>query len=252
MARTPVLVGGLHPVRAILERSPERARRLMLQQERRDTAVAEVEDLARAAGIGVERVVQKKLDQLLDVPHQGVILECLPTPVLGEADLERIVGGQGVDLLLLLLDGVTDPRNLGACLRVADAAGAHAVVVPKDRSAGPGPAVSKSAAGAAEVLPLVQVTNLARCMQMLKKNGVWLTGTADSAPVSLFGADLSGPRAIVMGSEDRGMRRLVSEQCDELVHIPMAGSVSSLNVSVAAGVCLFECVRQRASGVAAH
>ncbi len=245
MTRGAVLLGGLHPVRAVLQRSPERVRRLMLERERDDAVLREIDALARAQGIAIERVAQKKLDAIVDVPHQGVIAECIPAPVLCEADLLELVARRGDKLLLLVLDGVTDPRNLGACLRVADAAGVHAVVLPKDRSAGPGPVVSKAAAGAAEVIPLVQVTNLVRCLQSIKKEGVWVTGTAEDAPQAVFSAKLTGARAIVMGSEDRGMRRLVKEQCDELVFIPMAGSVASLNVSVAAGICLFECVRQR-------
>ncbi len=250
MARKTVLLAGLHPVRAQLARSPERVLRVLLQAERRDDAMQEIETTARTLGIAVEHVAQRKLDAMLEIPHQGVVAECLQAPPLGEKELFDLLPSVGVDPLLLLLDGVTDPRNLGACLRVADAAGAHAVVVPKDRSAAAGPVVSKAAAGAAEVLPLVQVTNLVRCMQQLKQVGIWITGTSDAAPLSLYQAGLEGPRAIVLGSEGTGMRRLVAEQCDELVSIPMAGSVSSLNVSVAAGVVLFECVRRRSD--AAH
>ena len=247
MARRTVLLGGLHPVRALLARAPERILRLQLQRERRDDALRALEEDARAAGIAIERVAQKKLDAMLEIPHQGVIAECLQAAPLGEQDLFGLLDAVAGDPLVLLLDGVTDPRNLGACLRVADAAGVHAVVVPKDHAAGLGPVVSKAAAGAAETIPLVQVTNLVRCMQQLKQAGIWITGTSDAAQNSLYGAQLDGPRANVLGSEGRGMRRLVREQCDELVSIPMAGSVSSLNVSVAAGVVLFECVRRRSA-----
>ncbi len=245
MARPTVLLGGLHTVRALLARAPERVLRLFVQQERRDATMREIESQARSVGIAVESVTQKKLDALLDVPHQGVIAECLQAALRTETDLHELLDELPGDPLLLLLDGVTDPRNLGACLRVADAAGVHAVVVPKDRAAGLGPVVSKAAAGAAEVMPVVQVTNLVRCMQQVQERGVWITGTSDTAAVPLYQAALDGPRAIVLGSEGKGMRRLVSEQCDERVSIPMAGSVSSLNVSVAAGVVLYECVRRR-------
>jgi len=147
--------------------------------------------------------------------------------------------------LFLVLDGVTDPHNLGACLRTADAAGVAAVIAPKDKSAPLNATVAKVACGAAEVVPYIQVTNLARTLQLLKQHGIWITGTAGEADQSVYQADLTGPQAIVMGAEGKGMRRLTREQCDQLVNIPMAGEVSSLNVSVATGVCLFEVVRQQ-------
>ncbi|HET7772700.1 MAG TPA: 23S rRNA (guanosine(2251)-2'-O)-methyltransferase RlmB, partial [Burkholderiaceae bacterium] len=149
--------------------------------------------------------------------------------------------------LLLLLDGVTDPHNLGACLRVADGAGAHAVVAPRDRSCGINATVSKVASGAADTVPYFAVTNLARTMEELKERNIWITGTSDAAKTTLYDADLRGATALVLGAEGEGMRRLTGERCDQLVSIPMAGSVESLNVSVAAGVCLFEAVRQRRS-----
>lgn len=164
-----------------------------------------------------------------------------------EGDLKEILAGTAVPLLLIL-DQVTDPHNLGACLRTADAAGAHAVIAPKDHSATLTDTVRHIACGAAESVPYIQVTNLARTMEQLKEAGVWLTGTADEAEKSLYDLDLTGPSGIVMGAEGGGMRRLTGEKCDFLVRIPMLGKVPCLNVSVAAGVCLFEAVRQRAAG----
>jgi len=162
-----------------------------------------------------------------------------------EDDLYDIVGGLDTPALILVLDSIQDPHNLGACLRTADAAGAHAVVVPKDRAAGLTATVRQVASGAAENIPLVQVTNLARTIDQLKQAGLWIVGTSDSAGQSIYEIDMVGPTALVMGSEGKGLRRLVAEKCDFLAKIPMLGSVECLNVSVAAGVCLFEAVRQR-------
>ncbi len=190
--------------------------------------------------------------------HQGVVAETLNLPVHGdasrpnlwqEADLLRAVEEKAGPVLILVLDGVTDPHNLGACLRSADAAGVDAVVVPKDKSADLTPVSRKVACGAAEVVPFVRVTNLARTLQALKERGVWLFGTAGEAEKSIYDSDLTLSMALVMGAEGNGLRRLTREQCDYLVRLPMAGSVSSLNVSVATGICLFEAVRQR---LAAH
>jgi 23S rRNA (guanosine2251-2'-O)-methyltransferase len=186
--------------------------------------------------------------------HQGVVAEAFNIPVSGdmnqsnlwqEQDLLRVVDNKEGPLLLLVLDGVTDPHNLGACLRSADAAGVDAVVVPKDKSADLTPTVRKVACGAAEVVPFVRVTNISRTLQALQERGVWLYGTAGESEKSIYDSDLSGSIALVMGAEGSGLRRLTREQCDFLVNLPMAGSVSSLNVSVATGICLFEIVRQR-------
>ena len=175
-----------------------------------------------------------------------MIVELAPRAGDPETQLEEALEAIGdAPPLLLVLDGVTDPHNLGACLRSADAAGVAAVIVPRDRAAGLTPVVRKVAAGAAETVPLVQVVNLARTLRELKERGVWLVGTSDDAARTLYDVDLSGPTALVLGSEGEGMRRLTREACDELVSIPMAGAVESLNVSVAAGVALFEAVRQR-------
>ncbi|MEW6412899.1 MAG: 23S rRNA (guanosine(2251)-2'-O)-methyltransferase RlmB [Candidatus Zixiibacteriota bacterium] len=162
-----------------------------------------------------------------------------------EDDLIEIIGGSGGPALILILDTVQDPHNLGACLRTADAAGAHAVVAPKDRSVGLTDTVRRIASGAAESIPFVQVTNLARTMETVKAAGLWIVGTSDAADKTVFEMDMTGPVAIVMGSEGTGLRRLTEEHCDFMAKIPMSGSVECLNVSVAAGVCLFEAVRQR-------
>jgi len=180
--------------------------------------------------------------------HQGVVAEVEPRAGDPETQLEEALEAAAGPPLLLVLDGVQDPHNLGACLRSADAAGVAAVIVPRDRAAGLTPVVRKVAAGAAESVPLVAVINLARTLRQLKERGVWLVGTDDAAGRSLFEADLTGPVALVMGSEGEGLRRLTRDCCDQLVSIPMAGAVESLNVSVAAGVALFEAVRQRAAG----
>ena len=177
--------------------------------------------------------------------HQGVAAFCTPGKLPDENFLYELIASLDTAPLLLVLDGITDPHNLGACLRTAEAAGVNAVITPKDRSAGITPVVRKVACGAADIVPLIPVTNLARCLKKLQELGVWLTGTSDKANTSLFEHDLTGPLALVMGAEGDGMRRLTTEACDSLVFIPMAGEISSLNVSVATGVCLFEACRQR-------
>ena len=164
--------------------------------------------------------------------------------MLDEADLDAVLNKQS-EPFLLVLDGVTDPHNIGACLRTADAAGVHAVIVPKDKSAGLTATARKVACGAAESVPLIQVTNLSRTLKHLQDKGVWVIGTAGEAEQLIYQVDLKGPTALVMGAEGKGMRRLTREHCDQLVKLPMAGAVSSLNVSVATGVCLYEIVRQR-------
>jgi 23S rRNA (guanosine2251-2'-O)-methyltransferase len=184
-------------------------------------------------------------DKARGANHQGIMARVKSAKQLNENDLDAIVASQEQPLLLIL-DGVTDPHNLGACLRNADAAGVAAVIVPKDKSAPMTATVSKVACGAAETVPLVRVTNLARTMRALQEQGVWIAGTAGEATHDIYQAKLTGPLAIVMGAEGDGMRRLTRETCDDLIKIPMAGSVSSLNVSVASGICLFEAVRQRA------
>ena len=237
---------GLHSVRMLIERHPERVRRVLLVGGRDAGRVAELRALASKAGVAVENADAAQLDRLAEGErHQGVVAELNPRSGDPETQLEQALEAAGTAPLLLVLDGVTDPHNLGACLRSADAAGVDAVIAPRDRAAGLTPVARKVAAGAAETLPFVQVVNLARTLRELKERGIWLVGTTGDADKSLYDLDLRGPIAIVMGSEGEGMRRLTRECCDELVRIPMAGAVESLNVSVAAGICLYEARRQR-------
>ena len=241
-------VFGLHAVAALLEHEPGRVTRLWVLASRKDARLNRLVDLARKRGVPINESTRVELDSLAEgARHQGVVAayagESAP---LGEADLERLLDAvQEGPALVLVLDGVQDPHNLGACLRTADAAGAHAVVAPRDQAVGLTPAVLKVASGAAESVPFVQVTNLARTLRALKDRGLKVVGAAGEAEQSVFAADLSGPLALVMGGEGGGLRRLTREQCDALVRIPMAGAVESLNVSVAAAVCLYEVVRQR-------
>lgn len=249
MSQTDIF--GLHAVTSLLNRNPGRVRRLLVQQGRGDERLQSVLDKAEAQGIKVIEEPRQQLDQRAGGGrHQGVIAECEPLKALNEKALGPLLDFAGDAPLILVLDGVTDPHNLGACLRTADAAGATVVIAPKDKSAPLNATVAKVACGAAEVVPYVQVTNLARTLQSLQERGIWITGTAGEADGSLYEVDLAGPQALVMGAEGKGMRRLTRENCDQLISIPMAGEVSSLNVSVATGVCLFEMVRQRQLKVA--
>ena len=243
-------VGGLHAVRAALEQ-PDAVERVWVDRARRDARVRGLLGQARAAGVAVERVARGELDTLLPgVNHQGVVALCRGVTAGDESALRTLLSGRECPLLLVL-DGVTDPHNLGACLRTADAAGVDAVIAPRDRAAGLGATARKVAAGAAEHVPFFQVTNLARTLAWLAEAGVWCIGLAGEGDAPLHAADLRGPLALVLGSEGRGLRRLTRERCDRLVQIPMHGHVGSLNVSVAAGVALFEAVRQRTAGVEA-
>lgn len=239
------LVFGWHAVSAVLGRSPERVRRVWLQTGRDDARMQQLVVEIERRGIECEWVSRRDLDEKVNGAHQGVVAEVEPLKEWGEGDLEDWLQRGDVTPFLLILDGVTDPHNLGACLRTADAAGVHAVIVPKDKSAPLNPAARKVACGAAETVPLVRVTNLARCLRTLKDAGVWLVGTAGEVDATLYDLDLKGPLALVMGAEGKGMRRLTREHCDHLAQIPMQGTVDSLNVSVATGVCLYEAVRQR-------
>lgn len=237
---------GLHAVQALIKSAPQRIRKLALLSGRDDQKLQKIVAFAEREGIAVERWTRAKLDKLVDGEnHQGVVAECECGELHDEAFLFRLLAGLSEPAFLLVLDGVTDPHNLGACLRSAEAAGVHAVIVPKDNSASLTGVARKVACGAAEVLPLVPVTNLARCLKKLQEAGIWLQGAAGEAAVELYQADLRGPLAVVMGAEGEGLRRLTRECCDGLISIPMAGTVSSLNVSVATGICLFEAVRQR-------
>jgi 23S rRNA (guanosine2251-2'-O)-methyltransferase len=217
-----------------------------IADECRNPRAQELAGRAREAGIQVVTESRAVLDRRSeDQRHQDIIAEFEANNIGTEKDLGRVLDEIEGTPLVLVLDGVQDPHNLGACLRTAEAAGVNLVILPKDGSAGLTPVARRSASGAAEVLPVLFVTNLARVLRQLKDRGIWLAGTTDSASASLYETDLSGPLGLVMGSEGKGMRRLTSELCDYRIRIPMQGSVSSLNVSVATAVCLYEIIRQR-------
>jgi 23S rRNA (guanosine2251-2'-O)-methyltransferase len=240
------LVAGIHAVRAALKFGPDGVGELWLDRSRRDRRLAELTELARSSGIRVRQASTEELDRAAEgANHQGAVAWVRAPAARPARDLETLLDALEGPPLLLLLDEVQDPHNLGACLRTADAAGVHAVIAPKDNSAGLTPTVCKVASGAAETVPYCQVTNLARTMDRLKERGIWLIGTAGEAETELFGADLTGPLGLVMGGEGAGLRRLTRERCDSLVRLPMLGQVESLNVSVAAGVSLYEALRQR-------
>ncbi|WP_084671143.1 23S rRNA (guanosine(2251)-2'-O)-methyltransferase RlmB [Modicisalibacter ilicicola] len=237
----------MHAVEALFERG-DPPRELWVQEGRAEVRLNALVEQARRAGTRLLGQPREALDEIAQSgAHQGVIAFCAPLVAQSEEALMLRLNGWPHEAppLLLILDGVTDVHNLGACLRSADAAGAHGVILPKDKTAPLNATVRKVASGAAESVPVYQVTNLARAMARLKEAGVWLSGTAGEAEASLFEVDLTGPCALVMGAEGKGLRRLTREACDTLIKLPMAGSVSSLNVSVAAGICLYEAVRQR-------
>jgi 23S rRNA (guanosine2251-2'-O)-methyltransferase len=240
-------VFGIHAVTTLLNRDPERVKRLFIVQGRVDPKVEKILTLANQTGVHVESISKHRLDERVDGVHQGVLAEAKPLPTLGDKELFKLLDEGEQIPLLLVLDGVTDPHNLGACLRTADAAGVAAVIAPRDKSAPLNATVMKVACGAADAVPYFQVTNLSRTLNQLQERGIWVVGTAGEAQGSIYQTDLTGPLALVMGAEGKGMRRLTREQCDLLINIPMAGEVSSLNVSVATGVTLFEIVRQRSN-----
>lgn len=238
---------GVHAVRALLDRG-EAPRELWIQEGDAATRLSELIECARSRGARVVAQSREVLDGLSQgAAHQGIVAFCPPLAAEGEESLWLKLGAwpREEPPLLLILDGVTDVHNFGACLRSADAAGVHGVIVPKDKAAPLNATVRKVACGAAETVPVYQVTNLARAMARLKQLGVWITGTAGEAEASVYDGDYTGPCALAMGAEGKGLRRLTREACDGLVKLPMAGEVSSLNVSVATGICLFEAVRQR-------
>ena len=240
------LLVGIHSVEAALDRAPQDVREILVAEESRNPRVRELEQRARRLGVRVLADSRAALDRRsAGERHQDIVAEFTANNLLVERDLDRVLETLPEPPLILVLDEVQDPHNLGACLRTADAAGVGLVILTKDRSAGLTPAVRRAASGAAEVLPILVATNLARVLKQLKERGVWLAGTADRAERSLYETDLAGPLALVMGGEGKGMRRLTAELCDYIVRIPMQGSVGSLNVSVATAVCLFEIVRQR-------
>lgn len=245
------VVIGIHAVSELLTQRASSVRRLLIQTGRDDKRIASIKELAAGSDITVEELSKDAFERDFDGVHQGVAaIAQFESRGLGEKALFDLLQGLDHPPFLLVLDGVTDPHNLGACLRSADAAGVDAVIIPKDKSVGMNATVRKVACGAAETVNLVTVTNLARCLDKLKEQGIWLVGATDQAESSLYEQDLAGAIALVMGSEGSGLRRLTQESCDFLVSIPMAGALSSLNVSVATGVCLYEARRQRLSGVA--
>lgn len=241
-------VYGLHAVHALLRRAGVPVLRAWVQDGRGDARVTELIDLLEARGVRIERVPRRELDRMVDgARHQGIAVEVRGAEMRGERELEDYLTELPAPAFLLVLDGVTDPHNLGACLRSADAAGVQAVILPKDRSVGFTPAVRKVACGAADSLPVFSVTNLARALRTLQDAGIWIYGAAGEAEQTLYDIDFTGSVALVLGAEGGGLRRLTREHCDGLVKIPMAGMVESLNVSVATAVLLYEVVRQRHS-----
>ncbi|NLY27756.1 MAG: 23S rRNA (guanosine(2251)-2'-O)-methyltransferase RlmB [Alcaligenaceae bacterium] len=244
------VLAGFHAVTARLRHAPDSVKELYIEASRRDKRVQSLVQLAEKARVRVLPVPADRLDGLArGTRHQGVV--ALAQPVVLAIDIDQVLDeleDRNEPALLLVLDGVTDPHNLGACLRTADAAGVHAVIAPRDKAVGLNSTVQRVACGAAETVPYIMVTNLARTLRHLKERDVWLVGTDDQATASLHQIDGRRAMAWVMGAEGEGMRRLTRETCDELVHIPMCGSVESLNVSVASAVCLYETVRQRQQG----
>lgn len=240
-------VYGFHSIESILKNEPERVLEVWLLAGRHDKRLQAVLELMSLHGIRHKILKREKLDELAgNTRHQGIVADCRAAASRNENFLSQLLDSLDVPPLLLVLDGVQDPHNLGACLRTADAVGVHALIVPKDNAATLNGTVRKVASGAAETTPFITVTNLARCLRNLKERGIWLIGTDGEATINLYQQDMTGPMAIVMGAEGKGLRRLTRELCDHLVSIPIPGNVESLNVSVATGVCLYEALRQRA------
>ena len=239
-------VFGIHAVEALLRDDPARVRRLLVLAERDDERVRTIVKLAEGAKVAIEVCPRRQLDRLThNGRHQGVVAETAQTELGSEAELELRFASLSQPYLFLALDGVMDPRNLGACLRSADAAGVGAVLLPKSRSAPLSEVARKAASGAAESLFIVSVSNLVRRLEWLKQQGLWVVGAAGEGDMLWSAADLARPTVLVLGGEGKGLRELTRKTCDQLVSIPMRGGVSSLNVSVATGVLLFEAVRQR-------
>ena len=236
---------GVHAVQALLESHPDQIMEIWFQKGRRGSRLEKLIEQSRETGIPVKFVDRERIDRKADGVHQGVVALVRAAKVYRENDLYGLLDNLDQPPFLLILDSVTDPHNLGACMRSADAAGVQAVIVARDKSAPLNSIARKVACGAAESVPLITVTNLARTMRELQERGIWLIGAAGEASSNIYSTDLNGPMAIVMGAEGKGLRRLTREHCDALVHIPMVGTVSSLNVSVATGICLFEALRQR-------
>ncbi len=243
------LLYGIHSVESALTHDADNIVELYIESGSHNARLKTLSEKARVLGVKPHSRSREALDRMTGgARHQGAVARYKAPPPRSEDELESIVNQAGSGALLLVLDGITDPHNLGACLRSADAAGVQAVIVPKDRAAGITPTVRKASAGAADRVAFFAVTNLARTMKSLKRQGVWLVGLSGQGDENLYTLDLKGPTALVLGSEGEGLRRLTRESCDYLAHIPMHGEVESLNVSVATGVSLFEVLRQRAAG----
>jgi len=240
------VIFGIHAVLSAVKKAPETIVSLFIQQGRLDARLQEIVDAAAIQGIKPQQANKQKLDLLAENGvHQGVVAECRANKQYTEDDLPAILAEANGAPFILILDGIQDPHNLGACLRTADAAGVHCVISPQDRAVGLTPSVRKVASGAAEHVPFIPVVNLVRTMEYLKENGVWIYGAAGEATKTVFDTELTGALALVLGAEEKGLRRLTRETCDALISIPMFGSVGSLNVSVATAICLYEAVRQR-------
>lgn len=240
------LIYGIHAVEAAIKHAAENITVIYIQAERHDKRLTHLINQAKTAKIKLQTLSQAEMEKLFpDFNHQGVVAKSEGQRQYHEQDLEILINESAHVPLFLILDGVQDPHNLGACLRSANAAGVNAVIAPKDRAASITPIVRKVASGAAELTPFIAVTNISRTLRQLRDLGIWIFGLDGEATTHLYSADLTVPAALVLGAEGEGMRRLTREHCDHLLAIPMAGSVSSLNVSVAAGICLFETVRQR-------
>jgi 23S rRNA (guanosine2251-2'-O)-methyltransferase len=239
------LVYGIHAISAALEHQPGTVLEAWLDRRRKDKRIDALSRQLERSGVQVHTLNKNELDDMAQGQrHQGAVARVRLAKSGNEKDLESILN-QTDQPFLLILDGVTDPHNLGACLRSADAAGVHAVIAPKDNAASLTATARKVASGAAETVPFIQVTNLSRTMKKLQDAGVWIVGLAGETEQELYNIDLKGPLALAMGAEGKGLRRLTREHCDHLVRIPMVGTVESLNVSVATGICLFEALRQR-------
>ena len=239
---------GLHSVEAALRNAQEHDEKIYFKKSRQDIRLGKIISLADRQNISAEQLDDKTLNKKAGSSHhQGVMALYRMAAALSENDLFSKLDALEKPPFLLVLDGVTDPHNLGACLRTSDAAGVDAIIVPKDKAVGLTPSARKVASGAADSVPFIQVTNLARTLDKLKAEGVWLVGTSDLAEKTLYEQDLTGPIAFVMGAEGKGLRRLTEGRCDYLVSLPMLGTVESLNISVATGVCLYEALRQRLS-----
>jgi 23S rRNA (guanosine2251-2'-O)-methyltransferase len=241
-----IFAGGYHAVEALLKRRPERVLRVFKAHGRSEERLKTINNLALMHAIDIESSSPDLLDKWAgEVAHQGIVAEIRPAPERSDSDVAGFIKAIDGTPFLLVLDRVQDPHNLGACLRTAEAAGVHAVILSRAHSAPLSPVVRKVASGAADLLDIFRVGNLSRALDIIKAEGVWLVGASDGAEDSLYDIDLNIPLALVMGGEGEGLRKLTTQKCDYLARLPMAGSISSLNVSVATGVCLFEAVRQR-------